>query len=384
MSAILTLNAGSSSIKYSVYLTGDAEPEEIAVGQIDGIGPNAQLILKHDGEKTVTELGQADHTDGLKAVLAALKPILGDHEVTGVGHRIVHGGANYSDPVVMTEETLEDLSKLNKLAPLHQPHNVAAIRAAMVAFPDAVQVGCFDTGFHQGHDFANDAYALPLRMYEEEGIRRYGFHGLSYDYITGFVQETYPELKDAKIVVAHLGNGASMTAVQGRRAIASTLGFSALDGLPMGTRCGQIDPGIILYLLDKGMSADELTNLLYKESGMKGLSELTHDMRTIKESDDPRAKRALEYYIARVAREFGALAAANAGIDAIVFTGGVGEHSPVVRSGVAASLGFLGVELDEAANERNEREISTGRVRVMVIPTDEERVIARAVVKKLA
>ncbi|NDR59002.1 acetate/propionate family kinase [Aliiruegeria sabulilitoris] len=383
MSAILTLNAGSSSIKYSVYLTDADEPQEIAVGQIDGIGPNAVLLLKHDGKKTETELGEADHTTGLKAVLAALKPILGDHEVTGVGHRIVHGGPDYADPTILNEQVLSDLEGFNKLAPLHQPHNIAAIRAAMVAFPDAVQVGCFDTGFHRGHDFVNDVYALPLKMYEE-GIRRYGFHGLSYDYITGYLEKTCPELKDAKVVIAHLGNGASMTAVQGRRAVASTLGFSAVDGLPMGTRCGQLDPGIMLYLMDKGMSAKELTNLLYKESGMKGLSEISHDMRTIAESDDPRAKQALDYYIERVAREFGSLAAANRGIDAVVFTGGVGEHSPVVRRGVAERLGFLGFSLDDEANEHNAETISNGAVKIMVIPTDEEGVIARAVMSKLS
>ncbi len=382
MSAILTLNAGSSSIKYSVYLTGEGEPKEFAVGQIDGIGPDAKLILKYDGETTETDLGKANHTDGLKAVLAALKPILGDHEVTGVGHRIVHGGPNFAEPIVLDEASLEELSGLNKLAPLHQPHNVAAIRAAMEAFPDAIQVGCFDTGFHHGHDFANDAYALPLEMYEE-GIRRYGFHGLSYDYITGYLAKAHPELADKKVVIAHLGNGASMTAVVGRRAIASTLGFSALDGLPMGTRCGQVDPGILLYLLDKGMSKEELTNLLYKESGMKGLSGITHDMRTLKESDDPRAKQALEYYIARVIREVGALAAAGGGIDALVFTGGVGENSPAIRQGVADGLGFLGISVDEEANERSDEEIGTGSVKVLVVKTDEERVIARAVSAKL-
>lgn len=382
MPAILTLNAGSSSIKYSVYLTGDGEPEQIAVGQIDGIGPDAKLILKHGGTETVTELGQADHTAGLKAVLTALSPILGDTPVAGVGHRIVHGGPKFADPTVINAEILEELAGLNKLAPLHQPHNVAAIRAAMVAFPEAVQVGCFDTGFHRGHDFVNDVYALPRELYEE-GVRRYGFHGLSYDYITGHIAESMPELADARIVIAHLGNGASMTAVRGRRAVASTLGFSALDGLPMGTRCGQLDPGIILYLLDKGMSADEISNLLYKESGMKGLSGLTHDMRTLTDSEDPRAAEALAYYIARVTREVGALAAAGGGIDALVFTGGVGEHSGVVRKGVADNLGFLGISVDAKANAANARSIGTGPVKVMVIATDEERVIARAVAAKI-
>jgi acetate kinase len=382
MSAILTLNAGSSSIKYSVYLAGEAEPLEIASGQIDGIGPNARLILKHNGEKTTTDLGPADHTAGLKAVLEALKPILGDQSVAGVGHRIVHGGIDYAQPIVLTEAILEDLAKLNPLAPLHQPHNIAAIRAAMAAFPEALQVGCFDTGFHRGHPFVNDTYALP-REYYAKGVRRYGFHGLSYDYITGHIAETYPDLADARVVIAHLGNGASMTCVKGRQSIASTLGFSALDGLPMGTRCGQIDPGVLLYLMEQGMSQQEISDMLFKKSGMLGLSGISNDMRTLEESDAPEAKEAVDYFIARVKREVGALAAANNGIDALVFTGGIGEKSFIVRKGVCDGMEFLGIAIDEAANDRNDQHIGTGTVKVMVIPTDEEVVIARAVAQKL-
>lgn len=378
MSAILTLNAGSSSIKYSVYLATNYEPEEIASGQIDGIGPNARLILKHDGEKTTRELGQADHTDGLRAVLTALAPILGDTVVAGVGHRIVHGGTDYADPIVLDDDILDDLARLNPLAPLHQPHNIAAIRAAMVAFPQAIQVGCFDTGFHRGHPFVNDVYALP-RAYYEQGVRRYGFHGLSYDYITGHIEQTWPELHDARVVIAHLGNGASMTCVKGRRAIASTLGFSALDGLPMGTRCGQLDPGVVLYLMEQGMTQQEISDLLFKKSGLLGLSGLSNDMRTLEESDTPEAREAVAYFIARVKREVGALAAADNGIDALVFTGGIGEHSANVRKGVCEGMSFLGISIDEAANSRDAEEIGSGKVRVMVIPTDEEVVIARAV-----
>lgn len=382
MSAILTLNAGSSSIKYSVYLTDDGDPREVAGGQIDGIGPDAKLILKHDGSKTVRSLGQADHTAGLKAVLEALRPILGETPVAGVGHRVVHGGADFGDPVVLDEANLAEIAALAPLAPLHQPHNIAAIRAAMVAFPEAVQVGCFDTGFHRGHDFVNDVYALPRELYAQ-GIRRYGFHGLSYDYITGHIAGHHPELAQARVIIAHLGNGASMTAVRGRRAIASTLGFSALDGLPMGTRCGQVDPGILLYLLDQGMSPQALSDLLYKESGMKGLSGMTHDMRTLEESDAPEAREALAYYVSRIKREIGGLATAMGGLDALIFTGGVGENSPIVRKAACTGMDFLGLATDEAANDRNATEIGTGAVRIMVIRTDEERVIARAVLSKL-
>ncbi len=381
MSAILTLNAGSSSIKFSVYLAGD-EPQEIAVGQIDGLGPDARLILKANGKKTTTELGEADHASGLAAVLAALEPVLGGQIVLGVGHRIVHGGTDYGDPIVLTTEILDDLARLTPLAPLHQPHNIAAIRAAMAAFPDAVQIGCFDTGFHRGHPFVNDTYGLPRQMYAD-GVRRYGFHGLSYDYVTGHIARTHPELKDARIVIAHLGNGASMTCVRGRKSIASTLGFSAIDGLPMGTRCGQLDPGVILFLLDKGMTGPEISDLLWKESGMKGMSGITHDMRTLGESDAPEAKEAVAYFIARVKRELGALSATNGGIDALVFTGGIGEHSSLVRKGVCTDMEFLGISIDADANDRNAEEIGTGAVKVMVVKTDEERVIARAVARHL-
>ena len=383
MSAILTLNAGSSSIKYSVYVTDGGEPRQVAVGLIDEIGPHAKLILKSGGEKTVRELGEADHTAGLKAVLEALRPILGERQVAGVGHRIVHGGPDFGDPLILNDENLAEIAALAPLAPLHQPHNVAAIRAAMVAFPDAIQVGCFDTGFHRGHDFVNDVYALPRELYEE-GVRRYGFHGLSYDYITGYIAEHHPDLAKARIIIAHLGNGASMTAVIGRHAVASTLGFSALDGLPMGTRCGQIDPGILLYLIDKGMTGKELSDLLYKESGMKGLSGLTNDMRTLEESDAVEAKEALAYYVSRLKREIGGLATTMDGFDALVFTGGVGENSPEIREGACSGMGFLGLALDREANARNAEFIGTGPVKIMVIKTDEERVIARAVAAKIA
>ncbi|SNT17605.1 acetate/propionate family kinase [Tropicimonas sediminicola] len=388
MSAILTLNAGSSSIKFSVYLRGEGdgggEPEEVAVGQIDGLGPDAKLILKHDGTKAVTDLGQADHKAGLKAILDAIQPILGDNAVTGVGHRVVHGGTGHLAPAVLNDEILTELAGLEPLAPLHQPHNLAGIRAAMEAFPDAIQVGCFDTAFHRSHPFVNDTYALPRKFFEE-GVRRYGFHGLSYDYVSGYVEETYPDLQDARVVIAHLGNGASMCCVKGRRSIASSMGFSAVDGLPMGTRTGQIDPSVILYLMDNhGMASKDISDLIYKQSGLLGMSGISNDMRTLLESDAESAKEAVDYFVARVKREIGALAAMGGGIDALVFTGGIGENAWQIRERVCEGLEFLGVTIDADANQaRGTESIGTGPVKVLVVQTDEERVIARAVASHL-
>lgn len=382
MSAILTLNAGSSSIKFAVYVTSE-EPTVLASGQIDGLGPTARLILNHNGEKTGTNLGQADHKSGLAAILKAVTPILGDAKVAGVGHRIVHGGIKYGDPVILTDEIIEDLDRLTPLAPLHQPHNLAAIRAAREAFPEAVQVGCFDTGFHRGHPFVNDTYALP-RAYYEQGVRRYGFHGLSYDYITSYIEKHHPILHGGRVVIAHLGNGSSMCVVKGRKAIASTLGFSAVDGLPMGTRCGQLDPGVILYLLEQGLDRQEISDILFKKSGLLGMSGISHDMRTLLESHAPEASEAVDYYVARVKRELGALAATVHGLDAVVFTGGIGENAAPVRERVIEGLNFLGLSIDKEANARNAEIVSRGITPVMVIKTDEERVIARAVARKVA
>ncbi|MFV0361416.1 acetate/propionate family kinase [Tropicimonas sp.] len=385
MSAILTLNAGSSSIKYSVYLTGEGEPREIAVGQIDGIGPEAVLILRHDGKRTVTPLGEADHRAGLRAVLGALKPVLGDRKVAGVGHRVVHGGTQYAAPILLDDGILRNLEKLSPLAPLHQPHNIAAIRAAMEAFPLAIQVGCFDTGFHRGHPFVHDTYGLP-REYYLQGVRRYGFHGLSYDYVSGHVEQAFPDLKGARLVIAHLGNGASMCAVRGRQSIACTLGFSAVDGLPMGTRCGQLDPGVVLYLMEQGLSRQEISDMLFRKSGLLGMSGISNDMRTLLETDAAQtaeAAEAVEYFIARVKAEIGSLAVANGGIDALVFTGGIGENAWQIRRQVCRDMGFLGISIDEDANRSNAEIIGTGPVQVLVVRTDEERVIARAVASLL-
>jgi acetate kinase len=268
------------------------------------------------------------------------------------------------------------------LAPLHQPHNLAAVAAARVSFPDALQVACFDTAFHRGHPWVNDTFALPRRFYDE-GVRRYGFHGLSYDYITRKLRSDFPVLAKGRVVVAHLGNGASLCAVRDGRSIGSTMGFSALDGMPMGTRCGQLDPGVLLYLMDKGWSTADITAMLYKDSGLKGLSGLSHDMRTLLGSDAPEAAQAVEFFVFRLAREIGAMAAVLGGIDALVFTGGIGEHAAPIRARAVERLGFLGLSVDPAANAADATEIHDGATPILVLPTDEEGVIARAVAARL-
>ncbi|MEC7258035.1 MAG: acetate/propionate family kinase [Pseudomonadota bacterium] len=372
MSAILTLNAGSSSIKFAAYTQAEA-PQLVGAGQVERIGGVARLDV--DGTKTATDA--CDHASAVQAILGAIRPMLGGGHVAAVGHRIVHGGPDYAAPMVLTADVLTTLAGLIPLAPLHQPHNLAAVNAAQAAFTDAVQVGCFDTAFHQGHAFANDTYGLPRAFYDR-GIRRYGFHGLSYDYIAGVLRRDFPDLAAGRVVVAHLGNGASLCGMRDGRSVSTTMGFSALDGLAMGTRCGQIDPGVILYLLDQGMGAPELTDLLYRQSGMLGLSGISHDMRTLLDSDAPEAAQALDYYIERLRREIGAMAATLGGIDALVFCGGVGENAAPIRARTVDGLAFLGLTLDSAANSANSQDIGSGAARILIIPTDEELVIARA------
>jgi acetate kinase len=285
----------------------------------------------------------------------------------------------FTAPVIVTDEVLEKLRTLVPLAPLHQPHNIAGILAAREAWPHVQQVACFDTAFHRAHPFVNDVFALPRRYYDE-GVRRYGFHGLSYEYITGRLREIAPHHAAGRVVVAHLGNGASMCAIRDGQSVASSMGLTALDGLPMGTRCGQLDPGVVLYLMqEKHMGADAITDLLYRESGLKGLSGVSHDMRELEASDKPEAAQAIEYFVFRIRRELGGLAAVLKGIDAIVFCGGIGEHAWRVRERVLEGMEWIGVELDRLANRDSAQVISSdrSRVRVFVIPTDEEAMIAR-------
>lgn len=381
MSGILTLNAGSSSIKFGVYVAGP-EPELLQAGQVENLGPVARLVLKGDAGR-VEEIGPADHSVAVRAILQAVAPVLDGRPVAGVGHRIVHGGKAFGAPVDLSADVVAQLSALIPLAPLHQPHNLAAVAAAQEAFPEALQVGCFDTAFHRGHPFVNDAFALPRRFYDQ-GVRRYGFHGLSYDYITSVLARDWPDLARGRVVVLHLGNGASMCAVRDGQSIGSTMGFSALDGLPMGTRCGQLDPGVLLYLMDQGMGSDEITRMLYNESGLKGLSEISHDMRILLASDDSRAGEAVDYYVFRIRRELGAMAAVLGGLDGIVFTGGIGENAAEIRARVCDGMAFLGLQVDPAENAANAVDIGAGTAKTLVIRTDEERVIARAVAQELS
>jgi acetate kinase len=374
MSAILTFNAGSSSLKFAVYEAA-AEPALLLSGQVENLGPVAVMSIDGDAKR---DIGPADHAGAMRAIFQTIEPALQGRSLAGVGHRIVHGGKEFTAPILLDDKAMSQLAALEPLAPLHQPHNLAGIRAAQDTFPEVPQIGCFDTAFHAGHPFVNDTFGLPRRFYEK-GVRRYGFHGLSYDYITSVLRRDWPGLSKGRVVVAHLGNGASMCAIQDGQSIGSTMGFSALDGLPMGTRCGQLDPGVILYLLEQGFSTEAITRILYKESGLKGISGLSHDMRTLLSSESAEAAEAIDYYVFRIQRELGAMAAVLGGIDGLVFCGGIGENAAPIRARVLQNMGFLGLELDPAKNTAGEMRIGAGAAEVLVIPTDEERVIARAV-----
>ncbi|ADZ72092.1 acetate/propionate family kinase [Polymorphum gilvum] len=377
---ILILNAGSSSIKFDLY----AGEEELVRGQIEGLGatPRLQAKVLRSGLSTDRPLSADeahDHQAALAIPLKLLEETAPGRTVQAVGHRVVHGGVDYAEPVVLDDAILAHLKRFNPLAPLHQPHNLAGILAARQAFPDALQVACFDTAFHRRHPWVNDTFALPREFYDE-GVRRYGFHGLSYEYITETLRERMPEAASGRLVVAHLGNGASMCAIREGRSIGSTMGFTALDGLPMGTRCGQLDPGVVLYLMtEKGLSANDISDLLYKRSGLRGLSGLSHDMRELEASDTPEARQAIDYFVFRIRRELGAMAAVVGGLDTLVFTGGIGENSTTVRARVCEGLEWLGIRFDAGRNAAGESLISTNnsKVQVLVMRTNEEAMIRR-------
>lgn len=380
---ILTINAGSSSLKFALFEAGELNC--VAIGSLDGLGTDPHLAIKDgEGRKILSDPleGEAfvdDHDEAIATVLAALAKLFLHAAVAAVGHRVVHGGLAFSSPVIVDDGIIEQLSGLVPLAPLHQPHNLAGIVAAERAFPGVPQVACFDTAFHRAHPFVNDAFALPRSLYEE-GLRRYGFHGLSYEYVTGKLAEIAPFHAKGRVIVCHLGSGASMCAIRNGSSIASTMGFSALDGLPMGTRPGQIDPGVLLYLMDqKGMDAKAISDLLYHSSGLKGLSGISNDMRDLEASDDPHAKQAIDYFVFRVRREVGAMAAVLGGLDAIVFCGGIGENSKMIRECVLEAMEWIGIELDLDRNRANEEVISSerSRVRAFIIRTNEELMIAR-------
>jgi acetate kinase len=383
--AVLTINAGSSSLKFSVYHIAPGDrPALSAKGQIEGIGTSPRFTAENAaGEALVERRFPDDRTSGHEKFFRVLGGWLREHfadtELLGVGHRVVHGGVHFAAPVRIDPEVLAKLEALCPLAPLHQPHNLAGIRAVAGFQPELPQVACFDTAFHRAHPELADWFALPRRFYDE-GIRRYGFHGLSYEYIAQELPSAAPELADGRVVVAHLGSGASMCAIRAGRSIDSTMGFTALDGLPMGTRCGALDPGVVLHLNRAyGLDADAIERLLYHDCGLKGVSGISNDMRDLLASDDPRAAQAIELFVYRICREAGALTAALGGLDGLVFTAGIGERSAEIRARVCARAGWLGIQLDDAANRAGGPKISTAasRVAVYAIPTDEEQMIAR-------
>ena len=386
--SLVTLNAGSSSLKFAVFSHDGRERR--FTGHVDGVGQKeAHLTLDYPGgerlERTLRRGGS--HEGALEAALEMLAEVTGE-AVQAVGHRIVHGGSAFTGPCAITPEVETALERLIPLAPLHQPHNLAAVNTARQAFPDAMQVACFDTAFHSQHDFSADAFALPRRFFDA-GVKRYGFHGLSYAYLNQALREL-AGATPKRAVLAHLGSGASLCAVRDGVSVDTTMGFSALDGLPMATRCGQIDPGVLLYLMtSEGLSAEELADLLYRESGLKGLSGTTGDMRAVTSAGTPEAEQAFAYFIARCQREIGGLTAMMEGVDALVFSAGIGENSPGVRAQICAGLGWLGVELDHEANAKAggapvKISAPASRVSVWMIPTDEEAVIARETAAVLA
>jgi acetate kinase len=384
MDSILVVNAGSSSVKFQVFaIEGANGLKRLTKGQMEGIGSSPHLrATRADGNVAVDRGYASSNVPDLPAALQAVGAWLREsHDASpiAVGHRVVHGGPEYSAPVLADGKVLAALERFIPLAPLHQPNNLAPIRSLLERAPNVPQVVCFDTAFHRGHDALADHYAIPRRLYAE-GVRRYGFHGLSYEYIAGRLPVVAPAVAAGRVVVAHLGSGASLCALAKGRSVESSLGFTALDGLPMGTRPGQLDPGVVLYLLaEKRMSAAAVQDLLYNECGLKGLSEISNDVRVLEESADPRARFALEYFAYRIGLCTGMMAAALGGLDAFVFTAGIGENSAKVRAMVAERIAWLGAALDPDANARGKTVISRNdsRVAVLVIPTDEELMIAR-------
>jgi acetate kinase len=382
--AIAILNAGSSSIKFSLFIERENDLLPDVRGQMEGIYTAPRFTAKTaDGklkdEKSWPEGTRLGHDGALEHIVAFLRSELKDDQLIGVGHRVVHGGKIYTRPVLMNQKVLSELEQFIPLAPLHQPHNLTPIRRLLERASDLPQVACFDTSFHRTIPQIAQMFALPREL-TEAGVVRYGFHGLSYEYIATMLPKFDPKAAAGKTIVLHLGNGASMCALDRGRSVSSTMGFTAVEGLPMGTRCGSMDPGVILYLMDqRGMSARDIEKLIYTQSGLLGVSGVSSDMRTLLASDDPRAKLAIDLYIYRVRRELGSLTAALGGLDAIVFTAGIGENSPAIRSRVCADAAWIGVELDEAKNETGGPRISTNKSRVVawVIPTNEELMIAR-------
>lgn len=377
---ILVLNVGSSSIKFASY-PADRNADPVLAGAITGIGRSPNLAVKgRDAGDAIGPLAASDTTPDLIARLVGWLESEGGDSLVAAGHRVVHGGRDFSAPVIVNDGIMARLDRFVPLAPNHQPHNLAGIRAVAAARPNLPQVACFDTAFHRTQPRLAQLYAIP-RALSDEGVLHYGFHGLSYDYIASVLPSIAGDRADGKVIVAHLGHGASLCAMRNRKSVATTMGFTALDGLVMGKRPGRLDPGVVLHLLqDRGMEIDAVAALLNGQSGLLGVSGISDDMRDLLASDDARAREAVDLFIYRLVEEIGALTALLGGLDLLVFTAGIGENAPEIRAGVSARLSWLGLALDSAANTGGQTRISTpdSAVAVLVIPTDEEGVIARS------
>lgn len=382
--AIAVLNAGSSSIKFSIFVIHDDNADVLVRGQIEGIYTTPRFVAKDSkgavmAEKSWPEGTKLGHDGALEHLFSYVRSEFADHHLLGVGHRVVHGGLDYTQPVRLNPEVLAKLERLVPLVPLHQPHNLAPIRLLLERRPELPQVACFDTSFHRTNPYISQLYALPLE-YAEAGVMRYGFHGLSYEYIASVLAKFDARAASGKTLVLHLGNGASICAMENSKSVASTMGFSGVEGLPMGTRSGTLDPGVMLYLMDqRGMDAHAIEKLIYTKSGMLGISGISSDMRTLLSSGESRAALAINLFLYRIRREIGSLVAALGGLYALVFTGGIGENAPQIRERICRDAAWLGVEIDADANAKGGPCISTAdsRVSAWVIPTNEELMIAR-------
>jgi acetate kinase len=379
---IAVINAGSSSIKFAVFHDDPAQ-SLIFRGQMEKIGVAPTLTVEGSGGETIleTEWGakEINHGSATKVILQTSISLLGGEAVEGIGHRVVHGGTKFNAPTPVTKDVLASLKELCPLAPLHQPHNLSPIEAIMTEAPHIPQVACFDTAFHQTQPHLSQAFALP-REITDLGVRRYGFHGLSYEFVSDRLRSVAPDYAQKRIIIAHLGNGASLCGIHKGRSVATTMGFTAVEGLMMGTRCGSIDPGVLIYLMDeRKLDARGLEDIIYKKSGLLGVSGITSDMRALRQSSDPRAREAIELFVYRIVREIGSIAAALGGLDGLVFTGGIGQRDAKTRREVIAGCGWLGALIDDQANLVGEGRIdaASSEIPIWVLPTDEERVIAR-------
>ena len=386
---IAVINAGSSSVKFALY-EASGEANVLFRGQVEGIGVAPHLRIEDIHARAVAEhnwpADEFDHVTATRELLRTGTNLIEGRQVVGIGHRVVHGGMHYAAPIRLDRAVLTSLSELIPLAPLHQPHNLAPIRTILDVAPQIPQIACFDTAFHRSQAQVAQSFALPRHL-TEAGIRRYGFHGLSYEYLVSHLRTTRPALAPQRLVIAHLGNGASLCAVRDGQSVASTMGFTAVDGLMMGTRCGALDPGVLLYLMQQHrMDAASIEDLIYRGSGLLGVSNISSDMRTLRASSESAAHQAIALFVYRIVREVGSLTAALGGVDGIVFSGGIGENDAATRAEVIQGCAWVGATLDAARNARGEGRISddSSRVEVLVIPTDEEQLIARHTMRLLA